>query len=361
MEELFYYAALSSNPAIGPKRFQKIRDRFEKIANFLDLSAPEQMEFLGVKNPENAKLFEAMKARGEWILKTCQNKNITIIPIESPVYPALLKRIPDAPFILYVLGNLNYSVKLVGIVGTRHTTPEAEEINMYFSRELSSYGIGIVSGLARGHDGVAQRTALECGNYTAAVLGSGVDLSYPQENEPLYRQIVQKGAVLSEYPPGTRPLKEHFPLRNRIISGLSDAVLVIQAPEKSGALITAEYASAQGRDIYVIPGSLHEKQYAGSNQWIQRGAKIALTPDDIILDILGKKAERVRNVEPEAEDSFSPEEKAVLKHIEREAQFDELLAKTGIPLARLNHLLTTLEIQGHVEQYPGRYYRRKIS
>ncbi len=357
MEDLILYAALSWNDVIGPKKYIKIKERFNDLKVFFQLSIRDQMDFLGIKNNEAEKKFSDMLPEGERIFETCRKKSISMISIESSSYPQRLREIPDPPFLLYQIGIINHSIKLAAIVGTRHTSPEAAAINEYFSMELVSYGIGIVSGLAKGHDAIAQKTVVDNDGYTIAVLGCGIDVIYPKESKELYRLILKKGAILSEYPPGTLPLRQYFPIRNRIISGLSDAVLVVQAPEKSGALITAKYAEIQGKELFVIPGSPSDKRNSGSNLLIQNGAKVALTPDDIAFELLGKKAEKSKRIN-KRNNPISREEEFLLDRISTETYIDDIAELTNIPLPRLNHMLTGLEIRGLVIQYPGRYYVR---
>lgn len=358
IDELIYYTALSYNDYIGPKRFLKIKENFNKLEDFFQLSSIEQMDFIGLKNPESQKKFDSMLTEGERIITVCHKKGIKIISAEDPVYPPKLHLIPDPPFLFYQLGEINYSSKLIAIVGTREVSPEAVLINQHFAKDLISYNIGIISGLAKGHDMIAQKTAIDNEGYTIAVLGSGVDVIYPKESKELYLEIKVKGALISEYPPGSLPLPQYFPYRNRIISGLSDAVLVIQAPEKSGALITAKYAEIQGKDLYVVPGNPTAEKYAGSNKLIQNGAKMALNPEDIAIDLLGKKAEKIKKLNISNLPDITKEEKIVLQNLNTETYIDDITELTGLSISQLNHILTKLEIRGLVIQYPGRYYMK---
>ncbi|MGC8765906.1 MAG: DNA-processing protein DprA [Brevinematia bacterium] len=358
MEELIYKLALSYNPYIGPKRYNQIVTTIG-LKDFFSLPTEKKMSFLKIKIEKAKSVFKNMLFEGEKIYRICENENIKIIEIESPLYPPQLKKIEDAPFLLYFLGNFNYSMKLLAIVGTREATEEAKRINEYFTAELVSYGIGIVSGLARGHDSISQRVALENDGYTVAVVGGGVDVIYPIENTALYNQIKQKGCIVSEYPPGSYPLKQNFPLRNRIISGLSCGVFVVQAPEKSGALITAKYAEAQGREIYTIPGNVLDPSYSGTNKLIQKGARVVVTPEEIAIDILGKNSRKKEKVNIEEKASLSLEEKEVLGFIQKVIHFDEIAAKAKIQPARLIHILTMLEIKGYISEYPGNFYSLK--
>jgi len=359
MEEIIYKLALSSNTYIGPKRYNEIKNKIG-IRDFFSLSPEEQVEFLNIRADNAENVFKNMLFEGEKIYKICQKDGIKIIEIESQFYPQNLKNIDDAPFLLYMAGEFNYSIKLLAVVGTREATQEAIKINEYFVRELVDYGIGIVSGLARGHDGVAQKAALERDGYTLAVLGGGVDVIYPKENANLYKQIKQKGCIISEYPPGVYPLKQNFPLRNRIISGLSDAVFVIQAPEKSGSLITAKYAEAQGREVYTIPGNVSDSMYTGTNRLIQNGVKVVISPEEIAMDLIGIR-EKKRNIASYVSlEDLTIEERKILEELNREKHFDEIVSETKISPPRLVHILTMLEIKGYIVEFPGNFYKQNI-
>ncbi len=223
------------------------------------------------------------------VIETCMNKNIRIIPCDSEDYPEKLKRIPDFPIVLYARGNIeNLNERLsVAVVGTRKMTDYGKHSTFEIVRQLCPYNTVIVSGAAYGIDSAANRTALFFGASTIAVLGSGVDVPYPAENADLIYEIANRGLLLSEYIPGTHPNGSNFPTRNRIISGLSDAVLVAEAPYKSGALITASLSADQGRKVYAIPGGIFNVNCAGTNHLIQSGAKLCLCAGDILSDFAG--------------------------------------------------------------------------
>ncbi|MGA2141467.1 MAG: DNA-processing protein DprA [Brevinematales bacterium] len=360
MDDPVYYAALSSNEAVGPRRFDKIMAGYKSLRNFFNLKTDEMMEFLELKNIKLKHKFDNMLERGRNIQKICTYKNITLITREDPLYHPRLKEIPDPPFLYYQKGFIDQKMKLAAVVGTREAGSESAQINEYFTKEFVSHGIGIVSGMARGHDFIAHKTALNNNGFTAAVLGCGIDGIYPAEHRVLFDKICSRGAIISEYPPGMPALKTHFPIRNRIISGLAEAVLLVQAPQKSGALITAGYAKIQGKKLYVIPGSPLDEKNRGSNALIRLGARIALDPMDIIADMLGPALEKIRTSGP-GMSGLSPEYKIVLEKLAPgESGIDNLIALTGIGYARLNHLLTMMEMEGLVDQYPGRVYKRKL-
>lgn len=213
-------------------------------------------------------------------------------------YPETLRQIPDAPKKLYIRGNLPAANRpVVAVIGARECSIYGKEMAQWFGRELAGAGVQIVSGMARGVDGIAQTAALMAGGASYGVLGCGTDICYPKENQKLYEQLPASGGILSEYPKGMPPLSHHFPRRNRIISALADCVLVIEAREKSGTLITADYALEQGKEVYALPGRLSDTLSGGCNRLLAQGAGLALSPDDIVevLAAGGKYPEWERN------------------------------------------------------------------
>lgn len=212
-----------------------------------------------------------------------ENQIITI-SIESNNYPEKLKKIYDPPKVLYVLGNeqiLNNDS--IAIVGCRKATEYGKKAAIYFASNLAKQDITIISGLAKGIDSYAHIGALQAKGKTIAVIGSGLDIIYPTENQKLAQEIIKSGgAIISEYPLGTKPEKEHFPARNRIISGLSDSVLVVEAKEKSGSLITADFAMEQGKDVFVVPGNINSLNSVGTNNLIKDGAALVNNYNDIL-------------------------------------------------------------------------------
>lgn len=210
------------------------------------------------------------------------------IHIGQSVYPAMLRQVRHAPRRLYVRGDLPEADKAaVAIIGARRCSSYGREMARWFGAELSSAGVQIISGMAAGIDGIAQQAALSAGGRSFGVLGCGTDICYPKENRDLYEALLENGGILSEHPCGTMPLAGYFPSRNRVISGLSDIVLVIEAKQRSGTLITVDFALEQGRDVYVLPGRLTDACSAGCNRLLRQGAGVALTPADILEALSG--------------------------------------------------------------------------
>ena len=218
------------------------------------------------------------------ILKVCKNKGIGILPVTDRAYPARLRNTTDAPLVLYYKGTLPEwdSVPFIGVVGTRKASAYGLQVAHQMGSQIASSGAWVVSGAASGGDTAAMQGALQAGYPVVGVLGCGVDVVYPRSNRRLFEAVVDRGCLISEYPPGAEGLPWHFPARNRIISGVSNGVLVVEAPKKSGALITARHALEQGRDVFVVPGNINTLTCEGSNLLLQEGATPAFTGWDVV-------------------------------------------------------------------------------
>lgn len=302
----------------------------------------------------------------------CRRQDIQIVLFDDSAYPKPLRDIVDPPLVLYVRGILpDFTDRLsISIVGTRSCTDYGIHAARYFAGNLAQQGCIIVSGMALGIDGAANRAAVEAGGSTIAVLGSGVDVCYPWRHEKLMKQIIEHGAVISEYPPGPEPKGWHFPVRNRIITGLSQGTLIVEAPKKSGALISADLALEQGRDVFAVPADINRPSSAGCNHLIrQGGAELVQEPLDILAhygrqQVKQKPVNRTtdkRNcrTEPIQTPVFQPEKKRKLNgsHVEcnvwRAVQqgnttTDAVVEATGLPTAAVLAALTMLEIGAYV-------------
>lgn len=279
----------------------------------------------------------------------------------DPRYPSALLAISDAPPALWYRGNLDaLAAAAIAIVGSRAASPAALETAAQLGCEIAARGIAVVSGLARGVDSAAHRGALRSGR-TIAVLGSGIDRIYPREHEALADQITQSGLVVSEYPPGTPPLAFHFPLRNRLISGLSRAVVVVEANEKSGSLITAACALEQGRDVMAVPGSVLSGRNRGAHALIRDGAKIVESADDIVEEI-GWRGPSGPGASGTSNGSSAISKDPLLAGMESGHAYDldELATVTGVSGVRLLPRLLELELHGNVQRVEGGRFMRRI-
>lgn len=277
-------------------------------------------------------------------------------------YPESLKQIPNPPKQLYVLGNEQIlNEKSIAIIGSRVCTPEGEKIAEQFAKELSKNGICIVSGMAKGIDTAAHMGALKVGGKTIAVLGGGFKHIFPKENEKLFYSIIKNGgAVVCEYDEDTTPEARRFIARNRIVSGLSMGVLIVEAKHRSGTAITADFARMQGRKIFCIPHSLEQKEGIGTNRQIKNGAKLVTTPMEIIEELKIKTEEIKENKGKVIEIANVPEEyMPVYKYItEKPINIDEICKKTKMEISKVNYILTMLELEGYIEQLPGKNFIR---
>ena len=290
----------------------------------------------------------------------------SVVTILDATYPRRLAMIPDPPPVLYVRGTLpSADEHAVAIVGSRRATPAGALMTQEFSQRLAAMGFTIVSGLARGIDAAAHRGALAVKARTIAVVGCGVDRTYPPEHRQLRKDIENNGAVVSELPLGSPPLPHHFPRRNRIISGLSLGVIVSEANRKSGALITARYALEQNREIFAIPGAVKNGKHQGAHSLIKQGAKLVEEAGDVVEELLlqldGPFRDRVKNAgfEETAAPVFTAKEQRVLALFHDEpVSIDEVLTDAPFDRAEVMNLLLSLELRGCIQQVPGSCYIR---
>ena len=358
------WLALARVKGLGAVSFKKLTTRFvDPTAAFsAALTELEQVEGL------HRDAIDGIVAFSDWAeideeIERARDAGIAIVPFTNPNYPARLRTIADPPPFLYVKGNiLTDDDKAVAIVGSRSASEYGRRVARDLARGLVSLGFTVVSGMARGIDGSAHESALQSGGRTIAVLGSGVERAYPAEHETLYRRIGENGAVLSELPIGTRPLAFNFPARNRLISGLSLGVVVVEATEKSGSLITATLAVEQGREVFAVPGEVGSSRSRGAHRLIRQGAKLVESVDDIIeeiapqlLDRTGSATQRAPRVLPQNAGDATRTIFALLQ--ENTLQVDQVIERTGMSAAQVLETLLDLELQGLLRQLPGKIYR----
>ena len=289
----------------------------------------------------------------EKIIQDCEERKIDIVSFENEEYPDILKEIPDWPLVFYKIGELS-SLDCVAIVGARKGSHYGKWAAKAISEKLAEYNIQVVSGMAYGIDSAAHIGALEACGRTIAVLGSGPDICYPEAHRELYEEIKIKGTIISEYPPGTLAMPFNFPRRNRIISGLSKAVIITEAGLNSGSLITAEYANAQNKEVYALPGNINSIYSLGTNKLIKDGANLLIRIEDIIIE-LGIQ----RNINLDVENlGLGKDEKAVYNAIliNGEMTVDAISKDLEKPVSQVKAIVSILEIKGFLESALGKIF-----
>jgi len=373
-EERAYWLAWSQIPGIGPVLLRRLQEYFGTLAVAWEAPKAKLGAVDGFGYQTVAKVQEVRsRVEPEKLLAQHLEKNPHFWTPADAEYPRLLLEIPSPPPVLYYRGQVelqeNLAAKpLVGIVGTRKPTEYGRRWTRKISAALARNGFTVVSGLAEGIDTESHAACLESGGRTIAVLGTGVDVIYPATNRELYQQVIQQGLVLSEYPAKTAPNRTHFPRRNRIIAGLSRAVLVMEAPNQSGALITARYGNEFGRDVYALPGRIDDLPSQGCLRLISQGAEIICQELDELLRKLGAIPQLEPQldfveVQPPVQNSvqpnLSPQLQQVIDALTCESvAFDLIMQQTGLPTAEVSSALLQLELMGLVSQLPGMRYKK---
>ena len=356
-------------PEVGIKTRKLLRTKLGTVESVYNASGEMLLELIGNEKIVNNIINSPDIEYYDGYLRRLEKNNIRIIYPGHPSYPDKLTHIYEPPDILYVRGilwdehhihnNNNIENKSIGIVGSRNPDIYGSELAFKFAGELAKNKITIVSGLARGIDSQAHRGAIEKGGYTIAVLGCGINITYPQENVKLYHDIEENGAIVSEYGLDVSPNPGYFPLRNRIISGLSDGVLVVCAQKRSGSLITADCALEQGRQVYAIPGRLLDEKSAGTNNLIKQGAMCVTTPDDILNDMYMGEGNFVSldNEETVVKNVLAPMEKKVYSCLGLEPMYiDDIIQCCNIGITNAISTLYGLEEKGMIKQPIRGYY-----
>ncbi|MDH4231642.1 MAG: DNA-processing protein DprA [Nitrospirota bacterium] len=284
-------------------------------------------------------------------------KGISVVPFQDDRYPEVLREIEGAPIVLYMKGSYHPDDRFgIAVVGSRQHSPYGESVTQRISAELAAAGFTVISGLARGIDTLAHKSALAGGGRTIAVLGSGPDVCYPPENRGLTERIAASGCVISEFLPGTLPNRENFPRRNRLISGLSLGILVVEATDNSGSLITAGYALEQNKEVFAVPGNITSRNSEGTNKLIRQGAKIVLKAEDIIEELAPVLKGYIRIKKKESA-ALQGDEERVCMMLSREPKHVDLISReSGLSVNQLLNLLLALELKGIVKQASGKRF-----
>lgn len=362
LEDFQYYNFLLSIKNIGPKRFKSIVDKFPSIYELKNVSYQELLSVDLITQNIAQNLFSSIGKYESIIQKFAKdyefyiNNNIKIIPYWADNYPKLLKEIYDPPVIIYIKGELEIQDDYaVAIVGTRMPTPYGKNQTAKFTKVLIDNNITIVSGLARGIDTITHKTVVENNGRTIAVIGSGIDVHYPAENKYLYEKIAENGAIITEFPLGTYPDPENFPRRNRIITGLSVATLIVESRLNGGAMISANFAFDQNREVYAIPGNINSEMSKGPNYLIQNNkAKLVTCAEDIISDLGLKIKPKVKDI---SQFNLGMFELSIYENLSNEPiHIDEIATKVNISVSDCLVSLLNLEFEGLIKQLPGKYF-----
>lgn len=361
--EIKHWLALGKIKGIGRLTYKKLIDEFNDPRAVFEapLKRLEEIPGIGKKTALSIKSFKEW----DWVkneIDLIEKHGVQFLTQRHTSFPKALLSIPDPPPYLYVKGALFSSDdNAIAVVGTRLPTQYGVSAAENISGTLAGLGITIVSGMARGIDSAAHRGAIAGKGRTIAVLGSGIDVIYPLENKKLYKEIIANGAVVSEFPMATPPMSTNFPQRNRIISGLAKGVLVVEASEKSGSLITAQLALDYGRDVFALPGNTTSLKSKGTNKLIKQGAKLVEDAHDILeeLPVAQGAGIKVQGTKAKTTIELSSEEGKIISLLDEPCFIDTIIQKTGLPASKISVLLLDMELKGLVLQQPGKQFVRR--
>ena len=401
---LIHWIWLSTRPSLNDRQKRLVLEAFSDPENAFLAGKEEYARVEGLTPEAVNALLDKDLTQAQTVLCQCVDKNIQICTYQDESYPYRLRHIPDPPLVLYYRGQLpdTRHVPVIAAVGTRKASAYGRLVAQRMGFQIARCGGLLVSGIADGNDAMAMQGALLAGGTVVGVLGNGVDVVYPKCNRRLFEDVLQRGCLISEFPPETQPYKWNFPRRNRIMSGMSDGVVVIEAPKISGALITARDAGNQGRDVFVVPGNIDMPTFEGSNHLLREGAIIARDGWDVVGEYAAMYPETVNpmgaTAEPElpmenfarvAQERISPakiatrrkapaekvvdkkerqpysvikevlpklpeEQRQIVELLTQERLVDEIISETGLPAGKVSAALTVLEIKGIIERHPGK-------
>ena len=358
MNDKLYWIALNMIPGVGPIAYRSLVSFFHDPERVFTASQNEltAVQGIGDKTIQAIKDFP-VEGLATKELKRAEDLGVTILTFRDQGYPKNLLHIYDPPPVLYVRGTLDYGDPLmVAIVGSRRGSSYGRAVTKRISKDLSSAGVTVVSGMARGIDTYAHLGALEAGKRTIAVLGCGIDVIYPPENKKLFFDIIDHGAVISEFPLSTPPDGKNFPKRNRIISGISLGVVIVEATADSGSLITASYALEQGREVFAVPGNVGTATSQGTNRLIKQGAKLVEESQDILAEIVPQYEGIITEDDPPA---LSNEEDGIFQLLSHNPlHIDEISRLCSMEIRRVSTILLELELKGVINQLSGKMFVR---
>lgn len=353
---IVYWIWLSQIKGIGPVNGVELLHVFKTPQNIYKATKSELVNIHGIGNATADMVYNSKSLEdAENILNKCERLNIKVLTYEDCLYPIEVRNIKKAPIILYYRGNLIEESMGVAIVGSRRCTEYGKKLTVDTARFLAQNNIPVISGMAKGIEGYAHTACLKEDGYTIAILGCGLDICYPKEHKELMQKIVERGAIISEYPPGIKPNANHFPKRNRLMSAWCKKLLVVEAGEKSGSLMTAAFAKEQDRDVFAAPNSIYSIESIGTNKLIQEGAKIYLKPSQLLLNSMSRirvsnKTQHVKQIDGD----LTSLEKAILKRIGDNAMsLGELLLDLQEDKSDILEIISIMELKGLIVNVGG--------
>lgn len=366
-DHLIDWLTLALIPGLGAVGMGRLIRELGEPGLVLAAGRERLLQVQGIRQPVVDAIINNPPSReAEIELQRLRQNNFSLLTWNDPAYPALLREIYTPPMLLYVNGDVELLTRpSIAIVGSRAATSYGLKIGRRLGAGLAAHGLNVVSGLALGVDAAAHASALEAGGITVAVLGCGLDVPYPRRNLALARRIADRGVIVSEYPLGTQPEAFRFPARNRIISGLALGVVVVEAAERSGSLITARLAMDEGREVFAIPGRVDSATSAGTHSLLQQGAKLVYKLDDILVELSAHLTDFQPASGKEENDQgdmagveLTPEERSIMKILEPyPSHIDAIIDGAGVKAAKVQEILLMLELKGVVESLSGSQYR----
>lgn len=362
MNELEALLSLNMVPEIGSTRLEGLLNFFGKPENIFKAPLEKLESISGIGSKIAFKLHSFNQASLKEELKLAREHNLKIVTYNDSYYPENLKQIPGYPIVLYIKGEIKKEDSIaIAVVGSRRATLYGLTSAWEFAGNLAASGVTIISGMARGIDTSAHKGALKRGGRTIAVIGSGFKHLYPSENKELAEDVAKQGAVISEFPINVEPLKQNFPRRNRIISGLSLGVVVVEAARNSGALITADFALEQGKEVFALPGKIDSSTSFGTNELIKQGAKLISSVEDILEELpFALSGPHLSLTHDKPQECVLPGQEGLIYNLlaKEPVALDEIVEKTNLSITSLSMLLLNLQIKKLVIQLPGKYYMR---
>lgn len=355
-DKYLYWIWLNGIKGVGPAVAKKLIEKFISPENIYNAGKKEIQALAGVGDKLSENIIEARNLdNAKKLLYKCEKENINIVNYKEEKFPSIINNYSVMPVLLYYRGNLYNNISGVAIVGARRCSEYAKQVTVEASSFLAENKIPVISGMAKGIDGYAHTACLKGNGYTAAFLGCGVDICYPNEHIELMEKIIEKGVVISEYPPGITPKPEYFPKRNRLISACSQKVLVVEAGENSGALITANYAKKQNKEIFAVPNNIYLKESSGANKLISEGASIYLNPKQLLLNNVGNYSMNNQEIKNK-DDTLINEEKDILAIIKNKpCTIDEIIISLKKDKSIILQTLFSMELEEKVKCIAGRY------